>query len=33
MWGFNPRRVNRAKNETSFLTRMPRALGQRALGW
>jgi hypothetical protein len=31
IWGFNARRVNRAKNETSFLTRMPRALGQRAL--
>ena len=31
IWGFNARRVNRAKNETSFLTRLPRALGQRAL--
>jgi hypothetical protein len=31
IWGFNARRVNRAKNETSFLTRVPRALGQRAL--
>jgi hypothetical protein len=31
IWGFNARRVNRLKNETSFLTRAPRALGQRAL--
>jgi len=31
IWGFNARRLNRAKNETSFLTRAPRALGQRAL--
>ena len=31
VWGMNVRRVNRAKNETSFLTRVPRALGQRGL--
>jgi len=31
LWGMNVRRVNRAKNETSFLTRVPRALGQRGL--
>jgi hypothetical protein len=31
IWGFNARRVNRAKNETSFLTRVPRALGQQGL--
>ena len=31
IWGFNARRVNRGKNETSFLTKLPRALGQRAL--
>jgi hypothetical protein len=31
IWGFNARRINRAKNETSFLTRVPRAAGQRAL--
>ncbi|HEU4689328.1 MAG TPA: DUF5916 domain-containing protein [Vicinamibacterales bacterium] len=31
IWGFNARRVNRLKNEISFLTRAPRALGQRAL--
>jgi hypothetical protein len=31
IWGMNVRRVNRAKNETSFLTRVPRALGQRGL--
>ena len=31
MWGMNVRRVNRAKNETSFLTTVPRALGQRGL--
>jgi len=31
IWGFNARRVNKAKNETSFLTKLPRALGQRAL--
>jgi hypothetical protein len=30
-WGFNARRINRAKNETSFLTHVPRALGQRGL--
>src|SRR5262245_43426383 len=31
IWGFNARRVNKSKNETSFLTKLPRALGQRAL--
>jgi hypothetical protein len=31
VWGMNVRRVNRAKNETSFLTHVPRALGQRGL--
>jgi hypothetical protein len=31
VWGMNVRRVNRAKNETSFLTRVPRAMGQRGL--
>ena len=31
IWGFNARRLNRAKNEVSFLTRAPRALGMRAL--
>ena len=31
IWGFNARRVNRTKNEVSFLTRAPRALGQMAL--
>ena len=31
IWGFNARRLNRSKNEVSFLTRAPRALGQRAL--
>ncbi len=31
IWGFNARRINRGKNETSFLTRVPRAAGQRAL--
>jgi hypothetical protein len=31
IWGFNVRRVNRGKNETSFLTRVPRAMGQQAL--
>jgi hypothetical protein len=31
VWGMNVRRVNRAKNETSFLTQVPRALGQRGL--
>src|SRR6187549_1658453 len=31
IWGFNARRVNKAKNETSFLMKLPRALGQRAL--
>ena len=31
LWGMNVRRVNRAKNETSFLTTVPRALGQRGL--
>jgi hypothetical protein len=27
-WGFNVRRFNRWKNETSFMTRIPRSLGQ-----
>jgi hypothetical protein len=31
VWGFNARRLNRAKNEVSFLTRAPRASGMRAL--
>jgi hypothetical protein len=31
IWGFNARRLNRAKNEVSFLTRAPRASGMRAL--
>ena len=31
IWGFNARRVNRTKNETSFLTRIPRAMGQTGL--
>jgi hypothetical protein len=31
IWGFNARRINRGKNETSFLTRVPRAMGQRGL--
>ena len=31
IWGFNARRVNRAKNETSFLTRIPRSMGQMGL--
>ncbi len=31
VWGFNARRVNRGKNEVSFLTRVSRAMGQRAL--
>jgi hypothetical protein len=31
IWGFNARRVNRAKNETSFLTRVPRSMGQMGL--
>ncbi len=31
IWGFNARRVNRAKNEVSFLTRIPRSLGQMGL--
>jgi hypothetical protein len=30
-WGLNVRRINRGKNETSFLTVVPRALGQRGL--
>jgi hypothetical protein len=31
IWGFNARRSNRAKNETSFLTKIPRAAGQAGL--
>jgi hypothetical protein len=31
IWGFNARRVNKTKNETSFLTRIPRAMGQTGL--
>jgi hypothetical protein len=31
IWGFNARRVNRSKNEVSFLTRIPRSLGQMGL--
>ena len=31
IWGFNARRTNRTKNETSFLTRIPRAMGQTGL--
>ncbi len=31
IWGFNARRFNRGKNETSFLTRAPRSMGQQAL--
>jgi hypothetical protein len=31
VWGFNARRVNRGKNETSFLTRVPRSMGQMGL--
>ena len=31
VWGFNARRTNRTKNEVSFLTRVSRAMGQRAL--
>jgi len=27
IWGFNARRINKAKNETSFLTKIPRAAG------
>jgi len=30
-WGFNVRRVNKAKNETSYLTRIPRAAGMQGL--
>jgi len=31
VWGFNARRTNAAKNEVSFLTRVSRAMGPRAL--
>ena len=31
IWGFNVRRFNRGKNETSFLTRVPRSMGQQGL--
>ena len=31
IWGLNARRSNRAKNETSFLTKIPRAAGQAGL--
>ncbi len=31
IWGFNMRRVNRGKNEVSFLTRIPRSMGTQGL--
>ena len=31
IWGFNARRINRTKNETSFLTKIPRAAGPAGL--
>jgi hypothetical protein len=31
IWGFNARRSNRSKNEVSYLTRIPRAMGQQGL--
>ncbi len=31
IWGFNVRRVNKGKNEVSFLTRIPRSMGTQGL--
>jgi len=31
IWGFNVRRLNKAKNETSYLTAIPRAMGMQGL--